>query len=52
LYAQIVRGLTGASGFDKQALARQIETNMKSTELSLTMKNYRVGGLSQTVHEK
>ena len=52
MYELIVKGLTGADGFNRQALARQIESNMESNELSLTIKNYRVGGLSQTVHEK
>jgi len=48
----MVEGLTGEVGSNKEAITNQIERSIAMKELSLTMKNYRVGGLSQTVHEK
>lgn len=39
-------------GVTKDAIVDRIENNKSSNELSLTLKNYQVQGLSQAIHEK
>ena len=53
LYENLVNALspTEGSNYDED-LINCIEHNRKANEVSLTIKNYPVGGLSQTIHNK
>ena len=53
LYSLYVRGLenTADAGL-KEQITECIETNKKDQSVNLTIKNYKVGGLSQAIHER
>mmetsp|Transcript_14914 Transcript_14914/g.20214 ORF Transcript_14914/g.20214 Transcript_14914/m.20214 type:complete len:100 (+) Transcript_14914:944-1243(+) len=50
LYNSLVKGLTQADASSQDEILGALTQNQASAELSLTIKSYQVGGLSQAIH--
>lgn len=52
LYSLLTKALKDRTNYKESELIDQIEQNLSKDELCLTVKNYKVDGVSQAIHEK